>query len=316
MIFRYLLILLVFLPCLSPAQSDTTATVEPKDTTITDRLLTPGQIAKRSLYLPGYGQWTNGQYWKTPIMAGAVGTGLYSLIHYARKSTIYRDALIIRLDTASVPLDPFHDQLSNEELFEATFDMASYQRYSLFFLIYAHGVNVLDAYSKATMDHNDGQHSPTKAAYLSALFPGLGQVYNRKYWKLPLVYGLLGGTIYATAFNSTIYKDFELAYATRIDEDPASERETNITIQYATGELRGKADQFKKYRDLSYLATAGAYLFIMIDAIVDAHLYDFDISDDLSNQTSHWSNRISLDPFATGWNATGSYSGLSLTFKF
>jgi hypothetical protein len=307
---------LIWLPFLAAAQSDTAATVPPTDITDAKPALTPWQIAQRSLYLPGYGQWTNQQYWKTPIMAGAVGTGLYGTVHYSRQSSIYREALIKRLDTASFPVDRFYGQLSNQELFEATFEKAAYQRYSLFFLIYAHGVNVLDAYSAARMDDNDGRHSPTRAAYLSALLPGLGQVYNRKYWKLPLVYGLLGGTIYATIFNSTIYKNFMLAHVNRVDEDPASMRETELTVQYATSELRAKADQFKKYRDMSYLATAGAYLLIMVDAIVDAHLYDFDISDDLSASPRHWSQRLTLEPVASGWNPTGGYTGLSLTFRF
>lgn len=136
--------------------------------------------------------------------------------------------------------------------------------------------------------------NPTKAVIYSAILPGLGQIYNRKYWKLPIVYGGFMGCAYAISFNGRYYKDYMNAYKDYTDKDPNTNSwEDFLPYQYKVnpasldstwfaGVLKRKKDYYRRYRDLSYIITAGLYVLCMIDAYVDAQLFDFDISPDLS----------------------------------
>jgi hypothetical protein len=120
-------------------------------------------------------------------------------------------------------------------------------------------------------------HSPHKATIYSALIPGLGQVYNKKYWKLPVIYGLTGAFIYAFDFNNDRYNKYKNAYA----EMDAG----NITTfeGYTDKDilLRLK-DNYQRNRDLNVIVLAGVYLLNVVDATVDAHLYDYKITKDVS----------------------------------
>ncbi len=146
-------------------------------------------------------------------------------------------------------------------------------------------VNKTDSLVKKQFSPN-----PTKALIYSAIFPGLGQIYNRKYWKLPIVYGGFMGCAYAISFNSRYYKDYSNAYLDLMDNDPNTKSYTNFlpygyTISDTTwfaGVLKRKKDYYRRYRDLSYIITVGLYVICMIDAYVDAQLFDFDISPNLS----------------------------------
>lgn len=140
-------------------------------------------------------------------------------------------------------------------------------------------------------------HSPHKATFYSAIFPGLGQIYNKKYWKLPIVYGAIGGLGYAIHFNSTNYQKYKNAYRDFLIQDPGNtsylevlpvtltmeEIEANPNLSsWFRNALEKKRDYYKRYRDLSYIGMAAIYVLNMIDATVDAHFYNFDVSDDLS----------------------------------
>ncbi|MFO7843767.1 MAG: DUF5683 domain-containing protein [Bacteroidales bacterium] len=120
-------------------------------------------------------------------------------------------------------------------------------------------------------------HSPHKATMYSAVVPGLGQVYNQKYWKLPIIYGLTGIFIYAFDFNNNQYNKYKNAYAEfdagRISIfEGYSNKETILRIK----------DYYRRNRDLNVIVMAGIYMLNIIDATVDAHLFDYDISDNLS----------------------------------
>jgi len=133
---------------------------------------------------------------------------------------------------------------------------------------------------------------PAKAVLYSAIFPGLGQIYNRKYWKLPLVYGGFLGCVYAVSWNSTQYNDYKQLYRDitagkdswytylRPGENPANL--TQGDIDFYKNAFKNKKDFFRRYRDLSIIVTVGVYALCMLDAYVDAQLFDFDISTDLS----------------------------------
>ncbi len=123
-------------------------------------------------------------------------------------------------------------------------------------------------------------HSPKKAAIMSACLPGLGQVYNRKYWKVPVVYAGLGASVYAISFNRSKYLDYRQAYISRTDGDPATT--DPFEGYYSESNLLDLRNYYRHNLELSVIITSFIYILNIVDASVDAHLFDFDISDDLS----------------------------------
>lgn len=130
---------------------------------------------------------------------------------------------------------------------------------------------------------------PMKVVWMGAIIPGYGQIMNRKYWKLPIVYGGFLGCAYALTWNTTMYNTYKTAYRDISDTDPTTNSYLTIlpkgyTIDMNTlpGTLQKKQETFRRYRDLSIIASIGYYALTLVDAYVDAQLYDFDISPDLS----------------------------------
>ena len=137
-----------------------------------------------------------------------------------------------------------------------------------------------------------------RAVWLGAIVPGLGQIYNRSYWKLPIVYGGLMGCAYAITINQSKYDEYKLAYrdilmdAGSLSQDPLRSYNAILpkgyTIQTMGGQdryttfLNNNQNKYRRYRDYSILATVIVYALSLIDAYVDAQLFDFDISPDLS----------------------------------
>ena len=124
------------------------------------------------------------------------------------------------------------------------------------------------------------KHSPLKATLMSTALPGLGQVYNGKWWKVPIIYGAFGGLIYSSVFNDAKCRTYKNAYLLRIDDDPATTDE--FEGRYSDANLRELVDFYQRNRDLSLIFTGVIYALNIIDATVDAHLKDFDVSDDLT----------------------------------
>ncbi|MBC8006335.1 MAG: hypothetical protein H7X84_12745 [Verrucomicrobia bacterium] len=132
-------------------------------------------------------------------------------------------------------------------------------------------------------------HSPRKATIYSAALPGLGQIYNRKYWKVPFVYGGFAALGYFINFNHGEYIKFRQAYSDIIDGNPNTSSHLKLIVNYQdTREsqyietLRTTKDYWRRNRDLLVIGTAVFYAINIIDASVDAHFFKFDISDDLS----------------------------------
>lgn len=132
---------------------------------------------------------------------------------------------------------------------------------------------------------------PTRAVWYSALFPGLGQIYNRKYWKLPIVYGGFTATFYAYNWNTQFLKDYSQAYLDIMDNDPNTKSYEDIIPpsminSYSQDQLKNilkrQKDMFRRNRDLSIISMLGVYLLSVLDAYVDAQLFDFDINPDIS----------------------------------
>lgn len=136
---------------------------------------------------------------------------------------------------------------------------------------------------------------PKKALWLAIVFPGGGQIYNRKYWKLPLVYGGFLGCIYAMTWNNTMYRDYSQAYIDIMDSDENTKSYENfIPVRYDVKAnqahlqdvFRRKKNYYRRFRDLSMFCMIGVYALSIIDAYVDAELSSFDISRDLTMKVS------------------------------
>ncbi len=134
--------------------------------------------------------------------------------------------------------------------------------------------------------------SPKKAVIYSAMFPGLGQIYNRNYWKLPILYGGFVAFTYFITWNNGYYRTYFEAYKEIIDGNPETIRWHNLlpygmdpdTVddEWFADVLQQRKDYYRYYRDLSIIGTVALYLLAIVDAYVDAQLFDFDMSPDLS----------------------------------
>ena len=145
---------------------------------------------------------------------------------------------------------------------------------------------------KPVKDMSLWRPNPKRALWLALVIPGGGQIYNRKYWKLPLVYGGFLGCLYAMNWNNTMYKDYSQAYLDLTDNDPNTQSYnqflhlgTTITPENAERYkdiFKKRKDKYRRWRDLSFFVMLGVYALSVIDAYVDAELSVFDISKDLS----------------------------------
>lgn len=154
---------------------------------------------------------------------------------------------------------------------------------------------------------------PNRAVWLSALFPGLGQIYNRRYWKLPIVVGGFMGLGYAAGWNNGQYQDYSQGYRDLLDNDPGSNSymnffppntsEDDLDKTWLTQVMKSRKDYYRRNRDLCIIFVVGLYLLCMVDAYVDASLAHFDISPDLSMdvQPAMWINPADRRP-ALGMN--------------
>jgi len=146
-------------------------------------------------------------------------------------------------------------------------------------------------------------HSPKKASIYSAVLPGLGQAYNKKYWKIPLIYAGFAGMGYFIVTNNDKYKTYRTAYLNRVDDDPnTTDPYTEI---YSDQDLITLKDYYRRNRDLAIICSGLWYVMNILDASVDAHLFYFDVGDNLSMQIAPGLQ------YAQGVNA-----GLSLSLHF
>ena len=190
-------------------------------------------------------------------------------------------------------------------------------------------VDSLTARARELMQRRDNfQPDPKRALWLALIIPGGGQIYNRKYWKLPIVYGGFLGCYYALSWNNQMLRDYSQAYLDIMDDDPNTKSyEKMLPMNY---NISGRESQFKeifknkknyyrKYRDMSILAFAVVYAIAVIDAYVDAELSSFDISEDLSLE---WAPAvISNNPAGRGASPVANPSpergfGVGLRLKF
>ena len=165
---------------------------------------------------------------------------------------------------------------------------------------------------KGQKDWNKWVPDPKRALWLAIVFPGGGQIYNRKYWKLPLIYGGFMGCLYAMNWNNNMYKDYSQAFLDISDNDPNTAsynsylhlgaKITDDNKSRYKEIFKSRRDKYRRWRDLSFFVMVGVYALSVIDAYVDAELSVFDISKDLSLKVEPTiiNNSSSNNPFQTG----------------
>lgn len=157
------------------------------------------------------------------------------------------------------------------------------------------------------------KHLPHKATFYSALIPGLGQIYNQKYWKVPVIYAGFAALAYYAGYNNYVYKRYKEGYNTKLFIENGDSTLTDL-FKFASKEnLLRQRDNWRRNRDLCIIGIGLLYVAQIIDANVDAHLFDYDISQDLS---------MRIDPFyidprmLTTHQSDASFFGIKCTFRF
>lgn len=164
---------------------------------------------------------------------------------------------------------------------------------------------------------------PKRALWLALVLPGAGQIYNRKYWKLPIIYGGFVGCAYAMRWNNMMYRDYSQAYLDIMDDDPATQsynqflhlgtQITSANMSRWQEVFRKRKDRYRRWRDLSFFVMVGVYALSVIDAYVDASLSEFDISPNLS---FHVAPAIINNPQTAGSSLRSSALGLQCNIDF
>ena len=151
------------------------------------------------------------------------------------------------------------------------------------------------------------QHSPTKATIMSALLPGLGQIYNKKYWKVPIIYAGIGVMTYFIATNADEYLNYKCAYIEKKNGNTEGNYK-ELANKYTLEELLSASEYYRRNLEISCLISALWYVLNIVDAAVDAHLYTYNISDKLSMKIEPV-----IEPFGY---ARHSSTGFKLSFRF
>lgn len=263
-----------------------------------------------SAVLPGFGQIYNKQYWKLPILYGTVGTSLGLCLWGNSKYKPLKSQFDAMTDNSLLrtpELNAVQSEMMKYNTIKNVFMVTTIASY-LYFI----GDTVLK-YSTSEIS------SVNKATTLAMICPGAGQIYNQSYWRVPIVVGGFATTIYCIDWNNRGYQRFKKAYRLKADFDTnpdlyPSGSQDEFNGRYSATFLKNLRNSYRRNRDLCIILTAGLYLLQIVDAHVDAHLRDYDISKDLSVSLSpvigYSYNRMS--PYSGG----GATVGMNLGFTF
>lgn len=266
------------------------------------------RVCWSSAILPGYGQIYNKQYWKLPVLYGTLGTGLALLIHENKtyKPLKREYEALTDLGAGRTPeLDALQSRMIRSNTRRQLYlglTVASY----VYFIGDA-------AVNYATNDVSRVK----KATTLACIFPGAGQIYNKSYWKVPFVVGGFASMAYCIDWNNRGYKRFKKAYSLLADYELHPDNYPNGPAdefhgRYSADFIRNLRNNYRRNRDLCIIITGALYVIQIIDAHVDAHLKDYDISDDLS---------VNLEPmvdytYIPTQGANRPVFGFNLSFNF
>lgn len=220
-----------------------------------------GTMFAGSMVLPGISQIYNRDWWKLPIVYGGIGVCAGLGGHYLHQYNVSKKAY-----EAAFALDP------NTPL---TINTAAKQR-GTWLMIGAGLIYWGSLMDGAVCYKKDIHPHPGRATVYSILLPGLGQAYNGEYWKIPIYWGCIAGSVHFLCTNSTNYQRFRRIY--REATNPAGGYTGPVSAETALW----YRDVYRRYRDYSILATVGFYLLQVIDANVFAYMHDFEVSDDIS----------------------------------
>jgi len=237
------------------------------------------KVCWTSAVLPGYGQIYNKQYWKLSVLYSTLGASIGMAIHEGNE---YR------------PLKRRYEELTAESM-SRTEELNLLQRRMIrtntkrqIFWVTA-AASYIYFLGDAAVNYSTNEVSGVKkATTLSLICPGAGQIYNKSYWKVPIVIGGMASMVYVIDWNNRGFQRFKKAYALRADFDtnpgnyPDGVSHDEFNGRYSATYLKNLRDAYRRNRDLSIILTAAVYAFQAIDAHVDAHLKDFDVSDDLT----------------------------------
>lgn len=263
-----------------------------------------------SAIMPGFGQIYNKQYWKLPILYGTVGTSL-GLCLWSNNKYKPLKAEFDRTTDLSLLRTPELNALQRE--------MIKYNTMKQVFMI-STIASYLYFIGDACVKYSTNEVSRiNKATTLAMICPGAGQIFNQSYWRVPIVIGGFATTIYCIDWNNRGFQRFKKAYRLKADYDANPELFPDGSLdefggRYSASFLKNLRNSYRRNRDLCIILTAGMYILQIIDAHVDAHLRDYDISKDLSVSLSpvvgYSYNRMS--PYSGGGTTLG--MNLSLTF--
>jgi hypothetical protein len=151
------------------------------------------------------------------------------------------------------------------------------------------------------------QHSPVKAAVMSICLPGLGQVYNKKYWKVPIIYAGLGIMTYFIVTNAGNYSKYKKAYIESVNNDTTGQYQ-DLVNKYSEQDLLNAREYYRRNLEMTCIITGVWYILNIVDAAVDAHLFTYNISKDLS---------LKVDPVFMGPVMSRNFtSGIRLSLRF
>ena len=166
-----------------------------------------------------------------------------------------------------------------------------------------YGLNIFAQKDSTATDTLKHKHSPTLASLMSMVVPGSGQVYNKKYWKVPVLYVGMGTLIYFTLDNRKVYLKYREAYIFKTDKDEST---IDPYPDFSASDVETEMNKWRRYRDMNIIFLSVVYVLNIIDASVDANFFDYDISNDLS---------LKLNPTINN-SINGSQLGVKLCLKF
>lgn len=257
---------------------DANGNIMPREPWFSDSM-SLSRVCLTGAVLPGFGQIYNKQYWKLPILYSTVGASLGLAIH---QNSVYKplkrqyDEMLLSGMSRTEELNALQSKMISSNTKRQLLWGAAIASY-IYFLGDA-------AVKYSTNDVSDVK----KATTLSFICPGAGQVYNKSYWKVPIVIGGMVSMAYVIDWNTRGFKRYRDAYKLRADFDanpgkyPDGVSKDEFQGRYPASYLKNLRDAYRRNRDLSIILTAAVYAFQIMDAHVDAHLKDFDVSDDLT----------------------------------
>lgn len=265
------------------------------------------RVSAISVAVPGFAQLYNNQYWKMPVLYGAVGGLTYLTVDANKKFQRYkRQYDYLMLEYYSMDTGSDKDQFLTGQVDPIRTQMIKYNTQRTVYFAGA-AFTYLYFLADGVLNHPHPTTTVKKATTLAMMFPGAGQMYNKSYWKVPIVIGAFATMGYLIDWNNRGYQRLRTAYNTYPNNEFSSWN--NPPTRDALSRSRA---QFRRNRDLCIILTGGLYILSVIEAHVDAYLKDFDVSDDLSMRVEP--TMIDMSRFYAA-NRSSGYPGVGLSMK-